>query len=63
MSVKELRKKIKKDVDVIPASRLEKLSEYIATLKTPSLKQQMEEGLADMRAGRTRDYREIRDDV
>ena len=63
MSVKELRKKIKKDVDVIPEDRLQSLSEYMASLKRPSIKQQIEEGRADEREGRTVNWRDVRDDV
>ena len=63
MSRAELRQKIKKAIDQLPADRLLSLADYVAFLSRPTLEQQVEDAERDHKAGRGVNWRKVRDDV
>jgi hypothetical protein len=63
MSVKELRKTIKKIVDRLPEGQLASLSDIVAAMDRPPIMARIRKAEKDFRAGRGKNWREIRGDV
>jgi hypothetical protein len=72
MTATELRKKIKKQIDRVPAQRLQSAADYLAFLTQETSKatgprakflQRLQKAEADIAAGRLIEWRGIRDDV
>ena len=60
MSVKELRRKIKKALDDLAEERLISLADIVATLNRPPTMTRIHKAEKDLRAGRGKCWRELR---
>ena len=63
MSVTELRRKIKKEIDKVPSTRLASLADYVRFLNTPTVKDRIAQARKDFAEGKGVDWRKVRDDV
>ena len=63
MSRASLRKEIEKAIDRMPEERLSSLTDYVAFLNRPNLKQQIDAAERDLKAGKGVNWRKVRSDV
>jgi hypothetical protein len=63
MSTVELRRKIKKDIDRLPAQRLESLAEYVAFLNRPPIQARLAAAEKSIASGNGVNWRKARQDV
>jgi hypothetical protein len=63
MSTSELRQEIKKEVDRMPADRLESLADYVQFLIRPSLERRLSEAEQAIESGQGVNWRLVRRDV
>jgi len=63
MDTTELRRRIKNEVDHVPADRLDSLADYVQFLSQPTLAERLTAAQRDMKAGKGVAWREVRADV
>ena len=63
MSTVQLRRKIKSDIDRLPAKQLESLADYVRFLNQPSLVERVVAAEKAIRSGKGVNWRKVRSDV
>ncbi len=63
MSTVDLRRKIKKAVDRVPAKRLESLADYVDYLSRPPMSERLASAEKAVAAGKGVNWRKVRSDV
>ena len=63
MSTPELRRRIKKEIDRLPPSRLASLADYLGYLTRPPLTQRLDAAEKAIAAGKGVNWRKVRSDV
>ena len=63
MSAVELRRRIKKEIDLLPLPRLESLADYVQFLNRPPLTDRLAAAKKSIAAGKGTNWRKARSDV
>jgi len=63
MSAVELRRKIKKEIDRLPLTRLESLADYVQFLNRPPLSDRIAAAQRSIAAGKGVNWRKVRSDA
>jgi hypothetical protein len=63
MTAEQLRREIKKAIDLLPAERLPSVADYVAFLNRPGLAERIEQAERDLKAKKGVNWRKVRDDV